>query len=207
MMPSLLRASRYISWALRHAPEEAYLTLDHHGWTSVRDLLHSLTVHGHTITSDELAEIVTHDAKGRYSFSGDGKRIRANYGHSVDVAPDVPATAPPSALFHGTARRNLAVIKQEGLTSQARRFVHLTNDLASAFAIGGRHGPAVVIVIDTEAMHTDGLLFYPMTRQIWLTASVPPAYLKFDSLIFDADEPPRASSDAARREPAPPPTR
>ena len=207
MIPALFRASRYISWALRHAPDEAYLTLDIHGWTPVRDLLHSLTVHGHTITTEELTEIVTYDAKGRYSFSDNGQRIRANYGHSVEVVPDVAATIPPPTLYHGTARRNLTAMKQAGLTPQSRRFVHLTGDVASAIAIGSRHGAPVVLVIDTEAMHADGLLFYPMTRQIWLTASVPPTYLKFDSLIFDAAELPLEWSDAENRAPAPRPTR
>ena len=207
MTPALLRASRYISWALRHAPDEADITLDIHGWTPVLDLLISLAHRGHGISREALVEIVTTDAKGRYSFSDDGRLIRANYGHSVEVAPDVPATVPPSALFHGTARRNLTAIKEEGLVSQLRRFVHLTNDLASAFAIGGRHGPAVVIIIDTEAMHRDGLMFYPMTQQIWLTAAVPPVYLKFDSLIFDADALPLALSDAENRSPDPRPTR
>jgi putative RNA 2'-phosphotransferase len=206
MTPAAMRASRYISWALRHAPADAYLTLDHHGWASVRDLLHSMALHGHTISQADLVEIVVGDAKGRYSFSDNGKLVRANYGHSVDVVPDVAATVPPAVLFHGTARRSLPVIKQTGLLSQRRRFVHLTNDLASAFAIGGRHGAPVVIVIDTAAMHADGLQFYPMTRMIWLTASVPVNYLKLDALIFDAAEPSPSSSDAASRESDPLPT-
>jgi putative RNA 2'-phosphotransferase len=205
MTPALLRASRYISWALRHAPDEAYLTLDHHGWASVRDLLHSMALHGHTISQADLAEIVVSDAKGRYSFSDNGKLVRANYGHSVDVVPDVAATVPPAVLFHGTARRSLPVIKQAGLLPQRRRFVHLTNDLASAFAIGGRHGASVVIVIDTAAMHADGLQFYPMTRMIWLTETVPPQYLNFGALIFDAVEPPLAASDVANTAPDPRP--
>ena len=206
MTPALLRASRYISWALRHAPDEAYLTLDHHGWASVRDLLHSMALHGHTISQADLAEIVVSDAKGRYSLSDGGRLIRANYGHSVEVAPDVPASVPPSVLFHGTARRNLMTIKRDGLTLPGRRrFVHLTNDLASAFAIGGRHGASVVILIDTAAMHADGLQFYPMTRMIWLTETVPPQYLNFEALIFDAVEPPLAASDVANTAPDPRP--
>jgi putative RNA 2'-phosphotransferase len=206
MTPALLRASRYISWALRHAPDEAEITLDIHGWTPVRDLLRSLGHRGHGITVASLTKIVTEDAKGRYSLSDGGRLIRANYGHSVEVAPDVPASVPPSVLFHGTARRNLMTIKRDGLTPQRRRFVHLTNDLASAFAIGRRHGPAVVIGIDATAMHDAGSPFYPMTRQIWLTETVAPQYLDFAALIFDAEEPTPASSDADCTAPVPRPS-
>ena len=188
MIPALFRASRYISWALRHAPADAAITLDIHGWTPVLDLLLSLKDHGHVISKSSLREIVADDAKGRYSFSDDGKLIRANYGHSVNVVLDAPATVPPAVLFHGTARRNLGLIQRDGLLPRTRRFVHLTDDLPAAFSIGRRHGPAVVLVIDAPVMHADGRLFYAMGRHIWLTETVPSSYLKFDALIFDDEE-------------------
>jgi putative RNA 2'-phosphotransferase len=205
-MTALLRASRFVSWALRHAPEEANITLDPHGWTLVRDLLRSLRRNGHDVTDEVLKEIVAQDAKGRFSFSDDGRLIRANYGHSVNVTPDIPASMPPDILYHGTARQNLPAIKDEGLLRLSRRFVHLTRDIENAFAVGSRHGSPVVIVVDTDAMYADGLTFYEMTGQIWLTESVPANYLKFDSLIFDAGESRPSSSDAASRAPDPLPT-
>ena len=205
MTPALTRASRYISWALRHSPEEANIVLDKHGWTSVQKLLRSVRRQGHDVSADTLRLIVAYDAKGRYSLSHDGKMIRANYGHSVSVLPDAPAI-PPTILYHGTSRQNLTAIKEEGLSRQARRFVHLTRDIHTAFNVGRRHGPPVVIVVDAAAMHADGATFYAMTSEIWLTESVPATYLNFDALIFDAGGSHLSASDAESRASDPHPT-
>jgi putative RNA 2'-phosphotransferase len=183
-MTALIRASRFISWALRHDPDEAGIVLDAHGWTSVTSLLHSLRAHNHTVTAETLAAIVADDAKGRYTLSDDQCRIRANYAHSVVVDPG-PASQPPDSLYHGTARNSLSSIRQHGVLRGTRQFVHLTSDLATAFLTGRRHGRPVAIPIDTHRMHVDGMAFYQGSGSLWMTETVPPIYLQYDGLLFD----------------------
>lgn len=183
-MTDLSRASRFMAWALRHQPVDAGIVLDAHGWTSVAALLHSLQRHGHKVDRDSLVSIVVNDPKGRYAISPDGRMIRANYAHSVEIDFNTPPSQPPGLLFHGTARDFLTEIKRDGLIRKARRFVHLTSDTANAFATGRRHGPSVVIPVDSETMHADGYLFYRGATIIWLTESVPIQYLRFDALMF-----------------------
>lgn len=189
-----VRASRFIAWALRHSPEEAGIRLDLYGWAAVADVLRSIKRRGHDASPATLAAIVRDDPKGRYSFSRDGRMIRANYGHSVAVLPDVEATEPPAVLYHGTATNNLSSIKREGLLRNARQFVHLTREIAQAFQVGRRYGTPVVVPIDAKMMHTDGLSLYPMTPSVWLTVTVPSQYLDFSGLLFTPEQAP--STDA-----------
>jgi putative RNA 2'-phosphotransferase len=173
-----------MAWALRHAPAEAGIILDAHGWTSVSDLLHSLYQRHLAINAVELAEIVASDDKGRFSLSDDHARIRANYAHSTTVDLGLPARKPPSPLFHGTARRYLDAIKRDGILRQQRQFVHLVADLLMAFAIGRRHGDPVAITVASQAMYEDGLRFYHGAGAIWMTEVVPARYLCYDRLYY-----------------------
>jgi putative RNA 2'-phosphotransferase len=50
-------------------------------------------------------------------------------------------------------------------------------DVATADAVGRRHGPPVVLAVDAARMHADGHTFLVSANGVWLTAAVPPAYL------------------------------
>ena|ERR1044072_5181057 len=173
-----------MAWVLRHAPQTAGVTLDGQGWVRVTDLLHSLYQHRIAIGISELIEIVANDDKGRFSFSDDGQRIRANYAHSIAIDLNRPASTPPHPLYHGTATRYLDGIKRDGILHQRRQFVHLVADLMAAFAVGQRHGCPVAITVNSEAMHKDGLPFYHGAGSIWMTKTVPPHYLWYDRLCY-----------------------
>ena len=125
-----------------------------------------------------LAEVVRSSDKQRFAFSADGLRIRANQGHSIDVALGLEAAMPPDVLFHGTASRVLAAILSTGLDKRQRHHVHLTHDLATAMAVGRRYGAPVVLEIDAARMHADGHAFHRSANGVWLVEHVPPACLK-----------------------------
>ena len=83
-----------------------------------------------------LLQIVEQDRKQRYSLGKDGRRIRANYGHSIPVGVGLEPLAPAKFLFHGTATRFLEAIKAEGLVPRGRNYVHLSPDESTAVAVG-----------------------------------------------------------------------
>lgn len=68
-----------------------------------------------SLNEDVLLQVVEQDDKQRYSLSEDGRRISANYGHSIPVDLGLEPLAPPEFLFHGTATRFLEAIRAEGL--------------------------------------------------------------------------------------------
>lgn len=170
--------SKYLSRILRHAPEDAGLTLEPGGWVPVTDLLTGAGRAGMTITRAELEEVVRTSDKQRFAFDETGAKIRANQGHSTEVDLQLEPAVPPAELFHGSATRFVDAILRDGLLKMARHHVHLSADTATALKVGGRHGKPVVLVIDAARMQVDGHLFFRSSNGVWLVDHVPPRYLR-----------------------------
>jgi putative RNA 2'-phosphotransferase len=179
-----VRVSKFLSLVLRHQPEKVGITLDREGWVSVSRLLEALEAHGKRLTLDELREVVRANDKQRFSFSPDGLSIRANQGHSVEVELGFEPLEPPPTLYHGTAERALPSIRQQGLLKGHRYHVHLSEQEATAVAVGRRYGRPVVLRVASGAMHADGYPFFRSANGVWLTEHVPGRYI-----TFGADEP------------------
>lgn len=173
----LTSISKFISLVLRHQPEHIGLTLDSAGWADVSELLAKAAAAGRPIRPEVLREVVETNDKQRFAFSEDGRRIRANQGHSIDVELGLPPLEPPPQLYHGTATRFLDAILRDGLHKRARHHVHLSAELATATAVGQRHGRVVVLVVDAAGMRRQGHDFYRSANGVWLTDHVPPRYL------------------------------
>lgn len=171
------KVSKFISLLLRHHPEVLHLKMDEHGWVSVIDLVEGIN-QGQPFTLEDLQTIVATDQKQRYSFNEDGSKIRANQGHSIDVDVELEATCPPDMLYHGSATRFQVSIHHQGLLPQSRLYVHLSSDVATAKAVGKRHGKVIVYMIDAKQMVQDGYLFYLSKNKVWLTKEVPVQYLE-----------------------------
>lgn len=173
----LEKTSRYISFLLRHRPEAAGLTLDEHGWANTTELIECVSKTRH-ITMTLLEQIVSTDEKQRYAFNADKSLIRANQGHSIPVDVELIPFAPPKKLWHGTAKKYVDSIDENGLLSQTRLYVHLSADYQTAVTVGRRHGEPVVYTIDSAQMYADGYIFYKSVNGVWLTKNVPAIYLQ-----------------------------
>jgi putative RNA 2'-phosphotransferase len=171
--------SKFLSYVLRHAPESIGLGLDANGWADVDELLAKATNAGRRIDLDTLRAVVAESDKQRFTLSEDGRRIRAAQGHSVAVDLDLAPSEPPPLLYHGTATRNLAAIRAEGLKPGRRQQVHLSLDPETARKVGARHGSPTVLTVDAAAMHRDGHAFFRADNGVWLTDSVPVRFLSF----------------------------
>jgi len=174
--------SKFLSLVLRHQPELVGLRLDTAGWVEVSDLLRACNRHGTPLTRGELDEIVATNEKKRFAFSEDCLRIRANQGHSVEVSLGYAPSTPPDLLYHGTAIRFLGSIRAQGLLKGERHHVHLSADVATAKAVGGRHGKPVVLEISAGRMQAAGLTFYLSDNGVWLVEHVPVEYIEFPQL-------------------------
>ena len=74
------------------------------------------------------------------AISADGRLIRANQGHSVEVDLGLVPVEPPEPLFHGTVERFLDSIRAQGLVRGKRQHVHLSADRETAARVGQRRG-------------------------------------------------------------------
>lgn len=170
---------KFLSLILRHEPSKIGLTLDENGWASVAELLTQLAKHRHSLTMVELEEIVATNNKKRYSFNADKTNIRANQGHSIsNIDLGLEPKTPPPLLYHGTATRFLASIREQGLLKSSRQHVHLSFEQETAKKVGARHGKVLILKIDTAQMQADGFTFYCSDNGVWLTDHVPANYLQ-----------------------------
>ena len=174
------KISKFLSYVLRHNPDDIGLVLDDQGWALTEDLIAKVNSESDiTMTSEDLKHVVSNNDKKRFLFSPDGQMIRANQGHSIQVDLGLTATAPPERLFHGTALINLDSIRQKGLQKGQRHHVHLSPDTATAKNVGGRHGKPVVLAILSEKMHEADYKFFQSDNGVWLTDHVPVDFIEF----------------------------
>lgn len=166
------KLSVFISLILRHKPETIGISLDEHGWANVNELIKGINTSGRNINMEILEEIVRTDNKQRYSFNEDKTLIRANQGHSIPVDVELKEMVPPNVLYHGTATRFLDSIKQNGIKSMSRLYVHLSKDTETATKVGDRHGKCVLLEIDAKKMYEDGIKFYLSNNGVWLVKFV-----------------------------------
>jgi putative RNA 2'-phosphotransferase len=87
---------------------------------------------------------------------------------------------PPNQLFHGTALKNVELIRIQGLLKGQRHHVHLSADRDTAKNVGGRYGKPIVIGVNCKDMREQGFKFFLSENGVWLTDHVPPKYLDFE---------------------------
>lgn len=180
MNANLTQASKTISYALRHKPEEFGLKLDSEGWVEVNSLISALAAHKPplTVSQETIERIIAESEKKRFEISG--SRIRATYGHSVDAKIEFKETTPPAILYHGTSQRAFLKIKGgDGIKPMSRQYVHLSSDFNTAVAVGKRHDRTpVVLSVDSARMASDGFRFFHSANDgTWMCDNVPTKYI------------------------------
>ncbi len=174
--------SKFMSGALRHFPDDAGLELDGAGWTPFPSLVNTVESTYGWADRETVDAVVVTDPKGRFErdpgTGGDADRVRAAYGHSVDVSIEDEGGPVPDTLYHGTAPRHLSAILTEGLRPMNRQRVHLSASVETARAVGRRHADdPVVLRIDAAAMDADGHDIAKRGKATYTTDRVSPQYL------------------------------
>lgn len=156
------RLSKSMAYQLRHHGPKNRVPIDKAGFASMDDLAAALQV-----DSSHLLAVAEHPGEPRFEV-WDG-RIRALYGHSLDVVIDAGIkVGAPSSLYHGSSWSTLNAIVQNGLIPMQRRVVHLTNIAEEAMAVGERKGAPVVLSIVQS--HEEE----PVAEGIWVAPNVLP---------------------------------
>ncbi|TDQ04022.1 putative RNA 2'-phosphotransferase [Halanaerobium saccharolyticum] len=173
------KLSKTVSYILRHHPENFDLKLNPDASVKTDQLLQALKGKFKDITKTDLIQLVKNDSKGRFSFLEDRKRIRANYGHSIEgVNPDYQAVKPPEILYHGTTPEVKDKILTAGLKPMGRNYVHLSVGIKEAEKVALRRTKQPVIFkIEALKAFREGQNFYKTAEDIFLTDRLSADYL------------------------------
>jgi putative RNA 2'-phosphotransferase len=181
MEQKLIQLSRTMSYALRHNPADFGLTLDVEGWVPVQDLLDALRKRRNEwrdLQIDDLAQVMAQSEKQRFVMHDD--KIRAFYGHSVELKMQHEPAIPPVLLYHGTTPQAAKIIRIEGLKPMKRQYVHLSADEETARQVALRRSQRPVILrIDAFTASQQGIAFYLGNDKVWLADRIPPTFIRF----------------------------
>lgn len=171
------KISKFLSYVLRHKPEEIGIELDENGWVDIDVLLDKMKPRIEA-SFEDIQYVVDNNDKKRFSISIDSVKIRANQGHSIKVDLDLKEVSPPSILYHGTPIGSVESIMKEGLDKRSRHHVHLSFDRQTAMKVGSRRGKCEILEIDAEKLSADGHKVFISENGVYLTDKVPPKYIK-----------------------------
>ena len=175
------KASKFMSFILRHNPQEIGLVLDSQGWVSIEEFINKANNYENNyvvFNKDIILEVVKNSDKQRFAIDESGEKIRANQGHSLNIDLGLDFVAPPQVLYHGTATKNIESIMKEGLKPMKRHDVHLSFNTSIARNVGMRYGKPIIFEVDAFQMDKDGFKFKCYKNNVWLTEFVPAKYLK-----------------------------
>lgn len=169
------RLGRFISGALRHFPDDLGLAMNQHGWVDVDVLVDAMRTRYKWSNREKLFSIIESDEKGRYEIKGN--KIRARYGHSVDVDLDYDENTLPE-LYYGASREEVDILLEKGIKPVKQRYVHLSTSVDKAREVAKIHTEdPVLLVINAEEAHNDGVMMLSATENIVLADEIPPEYL------------------------------
>lgn len=171
------RLSKFLSGALRHFPDDVGLDVDARGWTSQAELIEAALDRYPWATAEHVRAVLSTDPKGRFETRED--RVRATYGHSIDVRVDKDEGSIPDRLYHGTAAANRGVILSEGLQPMGRREVHLSGEVETAREVGRRHADEIAVLgVDVEGLREEGIEIQRRSEDVYTCERVPPEHLE-----------------------------
>jgi len=165
-----------LAFALRHDPDRFGLHLDHEGWTSFEDLIIAIRFERYDWAFiDE--SFVKATIAGMDRFEDCDGRIRAVYGHSVELAKPPAVVTPPALLFHGTAADNVSSILQHGILRMRRRFAHFSTDYEWVMQFLSDKPEWTIFAIDAPRAHAAGVAFRKANHHVWLADSMESQFL------------------------------
>ncbi len=171
---------RTMAGVLRHFPERYGLEMDAKGWIDLRDFITAVAIKNKRfrfLKTNHILGLIQTDPKGRYEFR-DG-RIRATYGHSLDVDLDLPTENIPDTLFYPTSEEEIGVLLGAGIRPSDRKMVHLSGTFGAALEAGRVHIQTPVIVeVDAQRARAAGVVIKKAGKSVYLTVEVPPEYIQ-----------------------------
>jgi putative RNA 2'-phosphotransferase len=180
------RLTRSLAYMLRHQPDEFDIEVDKFGFADLEDVLDELSDRfDEDIEVEDITKAIEEGDRPRYEIV-DGK-IRALYGHSIEVDPG-ESTEPPEKLYLGMGSRDADRASRNGLNAGRRRFLHLATSEEDAKEMGRRAAPEyTVVTIFARDAWEDGVSFYDR-KALFLSDAIPTDHLEVGDVYTDGEQ-------------------
>jgi len=167
--------SKFMSYLLRHNPSRYGIAIDKYGYADLNKVVSVVRKKFPLADREFIVNLVEKSSKKRFQIKGN--KIRALYGHSIEVEITYPAIIPSQILYHGTNVTFLRSILKEGLKPMRRKKVHLSKSLEEAVRVGKRKGYFVVVLkIEAKRAYKKGIKFYE-GGDVILADYLPPEFI------------------------------
>jgi putative RNA 2'-phosphotransferase len=180
---------RLVAGGLRHFPGDLGLQMDSRGWVDLTKLGEVVRSRHRWASKELVIALIESDPKQRYEIRND--RVRARYGHSVDVELDHQDNQLPW-LFYGASEEEADRILEIGLKSASQRYVHLSTTPEKAWHVATfRTGNPKVIQVEAAAAQGGGVKMMIVNEDIVISEMIPSRFLS----ILAAKDIPRHGQD------------
>ena len=172
-----VKLSKLMAYILRHDPAKFGISLDRYGLAKLSDFLSAVRSVHPWIEKAHIEDIVGRSEKRRFEIVEE--KIRAIYGHSIEVEPLAEPIQPPQFLYHGTSLAALVEIRKDGLKPMQRQWVHLSISEEDALEVGRRKAQTPIILrIKASLAHQSGIEFR-REGDVFLVKAIPPEFIDF----------------------------
>ena len=171
---------RVLTGILRHFPDRYQLSIDSRGWVSLPQIVRAVSQKHpayHWLRTQHLVAIAETDAKGRYEVRDD--RIRATYGHTLEIELDLPTDNIPEQLYYPVTADEATIVLEVGLRPSDRRKVHLSKTAGDAYAAGKVRTPEpIVLEVDARRAQDEGIVIMRAGKTVYLVDRIPAELLR-----------------------------
>ncbi|MDK2796244.1 MAG: putative 2-phosphotransferase [Archaeoglobaceae archaeon] len=171
------KLGKFVSGLLRHFPQKFELEIDENGWVSFEELVRVVSRKYRWANRWVLKAMVYSDEKKRYEIKGE--KIRARYGHSIDVKLSDMPEAEEDTLYYGTSEEEANRMLEIGIKPVNQAYVHLSTSIERSIEVATlRTNKPIILEIDAKKAREDGIRILKANDFIALAKEIPAKYIK-----------------------------
>lgn len=171
------KLGKFVSGVLRHFPHKFGLEVDENGWVSFEALAKIVNKKYRWADVWVLKALIYSDEKKRYELKEN--KIRARYGHSIDVKLNDMPEALESTLYYGTSEEEANRMLEIGIKPVNQTYVHLSTTIERSLEVASlRTKNPIVFEIDAEQARKDGVRILKANDSIALAKEISTKYIK-----------------------------
>lgn len=170
--------SRMLTGILRHFPNKFKVNVDSKGWADIYEIVEGIKKKDRRfwwLRRHHLEAIALTDPKGRFQLDVEKKKIRATYGHTINVdLSDLPYDDIPETLYYPVSKEEVDVVLTNGIKPTDRKFVHLSYSYEDAF-VAGKHRTdnVIILAVSTRCCEKKGIRIHRAAKTVFITSNIP----------------------------------